>query len=174
MEVFPLYPMRYEVRILVCGFLNLAATTAGAPEPVPLPPIFAVPVKDETVSPESQARPSVVSDRVHRLITNAVVANGGYSLQSAAFSLVDNAKEDISAGAVIMDKVVVSSSAFQKFDLPKPMSSLHKFRKHGILYESVGRKFTFDTMFYVDRWYSNRQGSGGVETRAELKFNFRW
>jgi hypothetical protein len=166
--------MCFEVRIFVCGFVCLAAATAGEPEPMPLPAIFAEPAKAETFFPESKNRLSLVSDRVHRLITSAVMANESYSLKAAVFRLADRAEENPPSDAVLMDKVVVRSSAFPKFDLPEPVSSLDKFRKHGILYESVGKKFTFDTMFYVDRWYSNRQGSGGIETRAELKFNLRW
>jgi hypothetical protein len=160
--------------MLVCGFVCLAATTAGEPEPTLLPAIFAAPVKPETFSTTPETRRSLVSDRVHRLITNAVRENEGYFLHSAVSLLANHAKENLPLDAVLMDKVVVSSSPFLEFNLPKPVSSLDKFRKHGILYEFVGKNFTFDTRFYVDRWYSNRQGSRGIETRAELKFNFRW
>ncbi len=172
--VFLSYPMLLGIRISACGFVCLAAMIAREADPVSLPAIFAVPGKTEAVSPPPEPRHSVVSDRVHRLITNAILTSDAYSLRPNLSLSVVGVKESLASDAVLMDKVVVSSAPFLEFDLPKPISPLDRFRKHGILYESIGKKFTFDTMIYVDRWYSNRQGSGGIETRAELKFNFRW
>jgi hypothetical protein len=166
--------MLFGVRIVACGFVCLAATRAREADPVTLPAIFAVPVKAEVVSPTSEARRSLVSDRAHRLLTNAILAKEAYSLNPTVSLPAVGETVNPTSDALLMDKVVVTSSSFPKIDLPKPISPLDRFRKDGILYESVGRTFTFDAMIYLDRWYSNRQGSGGTETRAELKFNFRW
>jgi hypothetical protein len=147
---------------------------ASAAEPESLPAIFAIPAKVATVSPTPEARHSQVSDRAHRLITHAVQATNRYFAQSSASLSADQATDNSHSDALLMEKVVVRSTSVQEFVLPKPVSPLEKFRESGVFYESVGRKFTFDAMVYLDRWYSNRQGSGGTETRAELKFNFRW
>ncbi len=173
-SVFPFYPMLFRIPIVVCGFACLSASIARETEPTSLSAIFAVPAKTGAVSPTFDARHSPVSDRAHRLIKNAVLAYNVHSVQPIVPLPAERALETFGSDAVLMDRVVVHSSPVLEFNLPKPISSLDRFRKHGIFYESVGKKFTFDAMLYVDRWYSNRQGSGGAETRAELKFNFRW
>jgi len=103
-----------------------------------------------------------------------VFANTGPLLLSNAAVPEKQETEGSGAGALLMEKVVVNAPVYREFTLQKPISPLDKFRKHGVLFESVGQRFTFDTMLYIDRWYSNRQGSGGTETRAELEFNLRW
>ena len=169
-----LNPMLFGARVLVCGSVCLAAALAREPEPDSLPPIFAMPVKVATVSPKAEVRHSLVSDRVHRLITHAVLANDSYFAQSSEGLSTEGATDSSHSDALLMEKFVVRSPSLQEFELPKAMSPRQRFQTQGIFYESIRRKFTFEAMVYVDRWYSNRQGSGGTETRAELKFNFRW
>ena len=166
--------MLFGFRIFGCGPACFPIGLAGETETRPLPAIFAAPVKREMVIPTFETRTSLVSDRVYRLITSAVLAKGIHSAQPVTAPTGERGLENLGVDPLLMDKVVVHSSPVREFTLAKPVSSLDKFRRRGILYESVGKTFTFDTLFYVDRWYSNRQGSGGIETRVELKFNFRW
>ncbi len=148
---------------------------AGADDANVLPPLFAAaPGKMPPASQKSDPRPSLVSERVQRLISHAVFANTGPLLLSNSAVPEKQESEGSGAGALLMEKVVVNAPVYRDFVLRKPLSPLDRFRKHGVLFESVGQRITFDTMLYIDRWYSNRQGSGGTETRAELKFNFRW
>lgn len=166
--------MNFGGRILPCLAVWLGATPGHGAEPALLPPIFSAPVAIVPVSEKDTARRSLLSDRVQRLITQAVLAEGLHASLTLGAQPDEQFSDSAATGPLLMEKYVVSSQNLRTIELEEPITPVDRFRKNGIVYESVGQKFTFDAMLYIDRWYSNRQGSGGTETRAELKFNLRW
>jgi hypothetical protein len=160
--------------ISICGIACLMHMIAQGAETQALPPIFAMPAKPESVPSNVGTRNSQLSERVHRLMSHALKVQSEHAAPAASARPIEAAEGIAQSQALVMEKVVVRSTVPETVELPKVSSKLDKFQRTGTFVQRRGEKFTFDGMFYIDRWYSNREGSGGTETRAEIKFNLRW
>jgi hypothetical protein len=160
---------------MMAGILAWFGTPLSA-DPGALPPIF-VPRSEPVAIPVRQpASPSPVSARVRELLTGQVLAKippFNSTVSPTWERPVDPVPASVDSDAVTMEKVLVSSSTL-RLDLSRPLSPLQKFLRQGLFYQFIVGRIEMDGEVKLDRFYSDRQGSGGTETRAEVRFNFRW
>ena len=118
------------------------------------------------------SRHSEGSDRLHGLITERVLADakGAIALTPTASSV--SAPVSADSETLLMDRVTVRAPALPVLKLPEHTYPLQDFFERGVFYRSKDGRM--DGGVNLARFYSSRVGSGGTETKAEIKFNVHW